>query len=120
MTIRHGFRWLGPRLDGESHVQSVYSGDAACDRTARHFGRAVKHGSLPPALAHAVPQELMCLGRCIRRGELAPAEAPGRAAPGTRRSLAGTVAREEPRLPGQSARGGGPSVLDDASTGNGP
>jgi len=45
ITIRHGFRWLGPRLEGESHVQSVSSGDAACRRGARRFGRPVKHGS---------------------------------------------------------------------------
>jgi hypothetical protein len=45
IMIRHGFRWLGPRLEGACHVRSVYSSDAACRRGVRHFGRPVKHCS---------------------------------------------------------------------------
>jgi hypothetical protein len=75
--------------------------------------------ALPPALADAVRPESMCWSRRIRRGELALAEAPGRVPPGRRRSLAGTGARQERRPLGRSARAGGPTVLDDASTGRG-
>jgi hypothetical protein len=73
--------------------------------------------TLPPAPADAVRPESMCWSRRIRRGELALAEAPGRVPPGRRRSLAGTGARQERRPLGQSARAGGPRILDDASTG---